>query len=286
MFFKHEETKAMSVEDLLKSARHAIGIDYFDQANGILNILSQRDGVDANIIEELRAEIKDKKAAKKTFHLLINGDSLGLPRCWRNASFHPIIDPNMATRFEQTYAYIIDCWLRDNTDFERISVTNLSAASTTIDLVRMRIVNALHYMNPDLVIQQCGIVDCVYRKDKEGKTYQNNNLQQFTKKYNELLQYKDITAPTKPYIVLSIMPYNSTHKNSESNKIIPAFNEALKKHGKENVTYIDLAEGLQQQEIDKLLHLDGYHLNNNGHINVANKIISYLQEHIKDRIKV
>ena len=274
------EINELSDEALLSSARDALESDLIDLCYSIVNIMASRPGFDKAVIRELSEEIQYKKANKKFFHVVVNGDSLSLPIAWKYSA-NPIIDPKLSVKFEETYPFLIESWLRDNTGFERIEVTNLSTYSATIDIVKKRLDLVLHYLNGDVIIQQCGLVDCFYREDNEGKVFQNYNLEEFSEKYKQVLEYKDFTAQPKPYYALSIMPLDSKTRHIETQKIIPEYNKVLSSYDYKNVEYVDLAADLGGDEIDGLLHPDGQHLNKDGHRNAADKIIKLLEIELK-----
>jgi lysophospholipase L1-like esterase len=271
------------INDYLKKAQTALKLNMLDQCN---TIIAKINAIIVNLPEADRASItydlKKFKSRlmhavknKQNLHIVVNGDSLSLPRPWRNRSFDPINDPKLSTSFEDCYDALLSKDLNINKgSYKHIFVTNLSKASSTINEIMTRNTNAFHYHNPDLVILHFGIVDCALRLNKEGSIFQNTNPGTFRKLYRNILKYKKGTCLTKRMIVLPIMKVsNRTEaKFPGQNASIDEYNTVLAKGLDRYSEFLNIDEVCGDKFDQKLAHLDGYHLSTAGHQLIFEKL--------------
>lgn len=268
---------------LFQGAEKAIEFEMFDQCHGTINKLKEigLNSQEKLMVEDLKRRIIKGKNSKKSFHILINGDSLSLPRPYRNRTFNPTLDPTFATQQQDCYPAILQREVSKLGKYENIYVTNLGAASSTVLEVKKRMINAFHYQNPDLVVKHFGIVDCVYRRDKDNNYYQKVTIERFRDTVKEILRYKEETCPTKRMYIICIMPVNkrTEDKFPGVNDMINEYNDALSSNIDRYTKFIDLRPYIEKDVIQsKYVHLDGYHLSTEGHALIAQVVMENILE--------
>lgn len=206
--------------------------------------------------------------------VLILTDSLSLPRQYEN----------IIVEYQNTYPFLL------RKEFESIDFIHIGIGGATIKTLLDQC-NYQKYSNPDLVILQCGIVDCAPRAFNiyERKITEKLNLIKFLKPYTSILRKYRKIQYTKPnnykkhlisisnmfskskVVALEILPASKAYE-----KKVPGISSEIKRYNeiqREIITTINNDDFNQNGLLPDL-----FHLNKDGHHLIFKKISILLEE--------
>ena len=206
-------------------------------------------------------------------HIVLETDSLGLPRPWNAKRAEEA--PEQFFRYRETYPYLLLRLMRDACPDSEVLVTNLGQRASTMAWAVANGGDLLKHMDSSAAIIHHGIVDCWLRKNEVRRLRVMPD--EFRIYVNQIIDMKTKLAAKIPLIFIGIMPTTAAMlaRVPEQNDIIAQYNDILRECVIGKAILFDV-ERMFSHMIEQVVHLDGHHLSRTGHRLYADELFRLL----------
>ena len=213
--------------------------------------------------------------------IMLLGDSLSLPR-WK-VSFAKSADLELEVPFEQTYPVLLHRALEDLYPERDVFVINRAKRACEIGHIFEELGDHMYTYQPDLIVLQTGLVDCLPRKERGGR--QKVPIEPFADFYGRILT--DVHhKPDVKLAVLGICPGSERvyARLPGFEAAIAQYNEVLARgaDGRE-VFFVDMARHFDPRAPERYHALDDQHLNRAGHRLFFSELLPLAQSLVENR---